>query len=170
MKRDNLHRVGGNLRLSIYIRVYSGTRYVVQLKLSVWPVGLQATEGSAGSLILGNILIRAFYKTLLYALRLVLSTSNGTSWTVVPGMHGTHCKHCSLIPPLVSNNNLALLRCGYICAGTLVHISRHRGKTSNNNYKRCQLWICSMPCHVCLYRILLRISDFMILLWRSGSR
>ena len=39
-------------------------------------------------------------------------------------MYGTHCKHCSLIPPLVSNNNLALLRFGYMCAGTLVHISR----------------------------------------------
>ena len=55
-------------------------------------------------------------------------------------MYGTHCKHCLLIPPLVFNDNLALLRCGYMCAGTLVHISRHQGKTSNNN-KRCQLWI-----------------------------
>ena len=48
--------------------VYSGTRYVVQLKLSVWPEGLQATEESAGSLLPGTILIRAFYKTLLIAL------------------------------------------------------------------------------------------------------
>ena len=45
-------------------------------------------------------------------------------------MYGTHCKHCSLIPLLVFNNNLTLLRCGYMCPGTLVHISRHRGKTS----------------------------------------
>jgi len=37
-------------------------------------------------------------------------------------MYGTHCKHCPLIPPLASNNNLALLRCGYMCVGTLVHI------------------------------------------------
>jgi len=55
-------------------------------------------------------------------------------------MYGTHCKHCSLIPPLVSNNNLALLRCGYMCAGTVVHILRHLGRMSNNN-KRCQLII-----------------------------
>ena len=105
-------------------------------------MGLQVTEGSAGSLLSGTILIRSFYKTLLYALWLVPSTSNETSWTVVPGMHGTHCEHCSLIPPLVSNNSLALLRCGYMYAGTLVHISRHLGKTSNNNSnKRCQLCI-----------------------------
>jgi len=52
-------------------------------------------------------------------------------------MHGTHCKHCSLIPPLVFNNNLALLGCGYMCA-RLVHISRHLGRTSNNNkYQLC---------------------------------
>jgi len=55
-------------------------------------------------------------------------------------MHGTtRCKHCSLIPPLVSNNNLALLRCGYMCARMIVHIARHLGKTSNNNNRRCQL-------------------------------
>ena len=91
---------------------------------------------------------------------MILYTSNGTSWVVVPGMYGTHCKHYSLIPPLVSNNNLALLRCGYMCAGTLVHISRHLGKTSNNN-KRCQLWIRCMLCHVCFHRISLRIFGFM---------
>ena len=66
--------------------------------------------------------------------------------------------------PLVSNNNLALLRCGYMCAGTQVHISRHLGKTSNNNNKRCRLRICSMLCHVCMYRVLFRISDFMIII------
>jgi len=79
-------------------------------------------------------------------------------------MHGTHCKHCSLIPPLVSKNNLALLRCGYMCAGTLVNISRHLGKMSNNNNKRCQLWIRCMLCHVCLYRVLLWIFEFMIII------
>ena len=72
-------------------------------------------------------------------------------------MHGTHCKHCSLIPPLVFNNNLTLLRCGYICAGTLVHISRHQGKTSNNNIKRCQLWI-----HCVLYRVCRYIRVFLL--------
>ena len=51
----------------------------------------------------------------------------------------THCKHCSLIPLLASNNSLALIRYGYMCAGTLVHIARHLGKTSNNNNRRCQL-------------------------------
>ena len=79
-------------------------------------------------------------------------------------MYGTHCKHCSLIPPLVSNNNLTLLRCGYMCAGMLVHICRHLSRTSNNNNKRCQLWIRSMPCHVCLYQILLRIFSFIIII------
>ena len=83
---------------------------------------------------------------------------------MVPGMYGTHCKHCSLIPPLVSNNNLALLRCGYMCAGMLVDISRHQGKTSCNNNKRCLLWIRSMLCHIWLYRVLLQISDFMIII------
>ena len=80
-------------------------------------------------------------------------------------MYGTHCKHCLLIPPLVFNNNLALLICGYMCVGTLVHISRHLGKTSNNNNnKRCQLWIRCMLCRVCFYRVLHRISDFMIII------
>ena len=79
-------------------------------------------------------------------------------------MYGTYCKHCSLIPPLVFNNNLTLLRCGYMCVGTLVHISRHLGKTSNNNNKRCQLWIHCMLCHICLYRVLLRIFGFMIII------
>jgi len=106
----------------------------VQLNLPVRPEGLQVTEGSAGSLFLGTILKRTFYKTLLYALWPVPYTSNGTPWTMVPDMPGTHCKHYSLIPLLESNNNLYLLRCGYMCAGTLVHISRHLGRTNN----RCQ--------------------------------
>jgi len=59
----------GNLRISIYVCVYSGIRYVVQLKLSVWPEGLQATEESSGSLLLGTILKRASYKTFLNASR-----------------------------------------------------------------------------------------------------
>ena len=69
-------------------------------------------------------------------------------------MYGTHCKHCSLIPPLVCNNNLALLRCGYMCAGMLVHISRHLSRTSTNNNKRCQLIIGCMLCRVCFHRVL----------------
>ena len=51
-----------------------------------------------------------------------------------------------------------------MCAETLIHMSRYLGKTSNNNNKRCQLWIYSMPCHVCLYRILIRIFGFMIII------
>jgi len=152
-----LHRAGENLWISIHVRVYSGTRYVVQVKLSVGPVSLQATEGGAGSLLLGTILIRASYKTLLYALQPVPSTSNRTSWTVVPSMHGTRCKHCSLIPSLVSNNNLILLRCGYMCVGTLIHISRNLGKTSNNNNKRCQLSTRYIFCHVCFHQVLHQI-------------
>ena len=88
----------------------------------------------------------ASYKTLLYALRSVPYTSNGTPWNMVPGIHGTHCKHCSFIPLLVFNNNLALLRCGYMCAGTLVHICKHLSRESNNN-KRCQLIICCVFCN-----------------------
>ena len=70
--------------LSIYVRVYSGIRYVVQLKLSVRPEGLQVTDGSAGSL-LGTILKRASYRTLLYALRLIPYTNNGTPLDRGPG-------------------------------------------------------------------------------------
>ena len=44
-KKNNLHRVEGNLRISIYIRVYSGIKYVVQLKLPVRPEGLQVFRG-----------------------------------------------------------------------------------------------------------------------------
>jgi len=53
-----------------------------------------------------------------------------------------------------------LLRCGYMYAGTLVHISRHLGKMSNNNNKRCQLWICCMLYRVCFHQILYRISGY----------
>jgi len=41
-----------------------------------------------------------------------------------------------------------------MCAGTLVHISRHLGKMSNNNKKRCQLCIHCMLCRVCFHHIL----------------
>ena len=57
-KKYNLHRVRRNLQISIYVRIYSGIRYVVQLKLSVQPEGLQVTEGSFGSLLPGTILIK----------------------------------------------------------------------------------------------------------------
>jgi len=82
-------------------------------------------------------------------------------------MYGTHCKYFSLIPQLVSNNNLALLRCGYMCVGTLVHISRHLGKTSNNNNKRCQLCIRCTLCRVCFHQVLHWISGLWPLLYYS---
>ena len=57
-----------------------------------------------------------------------------------------------------------MLRC------TPGHIPRYMGRTSNNNNKRGQLWVHSMLCHVCLYRALLRISDFMItILYRLAT-
>jgi len=61
-------------------------------------------------------------------------------------MHRTHCKHCSLMPLLVSNNNLVLLRCGYVCAGMLVHIPRNLSRTSKNN-KRWKLIIHCVFCN-----------------------
>jgi len=94
----------------MYVHVYSGIRYVVQI-IFRFNRGPAVTEGSGGSLLLGTILKRASYKTFLYPLRPVPYTSNGTPWTMVPSTHGTDCKHYPLIPPLVSNNNLALLRC-----------------------------------------------------------
>jgi len=86
------------------------------------------------------------------------------SWAVVPDMCKTHCKYCSLIPPLVSKNNLALLICGYMCDGMLVHISRHLGKTSNNN-KRCQLCIRCMLYRVCFDQVLHQILGLWSLLY-----
>jgi len=74
LKSDNYlinHKIGQltshreNLRISIHVCVYIGIRYVVQLKLSIWPEDLQATEGSVGSLLPGAILKRASYKTLM---------------------------------------------------------------------------------------------------------
>jgi len=85
-------------------------------------------------------------------------------------MHGTHYKNYLLIPLLVSNNNLSSLRCGYMCAETLVHISRHLGRTSNrhldrmsNNNNRCQPIVHSIFCRVCFHLVLPRISGFMII-------
>jgi len=128
------------LWISIHVRVYSSTRYVVQLNLPVRPEGLQVTKGSAGSLLLGSILKGHLLRASCTPCGRLRPPATEQSWAVVPGMYGTHYKHCSLIPPLVSNNKLALLRCGYMCAGTLVHISRHLGRTSNYN-KRCQTYI-----------------------------
>jgi len=82
-------------------------------------------------------------------------------------MHGTQWKHCSLIPPLVFNNNLALLKCGYMCAGKLVHISRHLSRMSNNNNKGYQLCIRCMLCWVCFHQILHRIFSLWPLLYYS---
>ena len=67
-------------------------------------------------------------------------------WVAVPDRHETNCKHSSWVSSLVFNNNLTLLRCEYMCAGTLVHIPRHLSKTSDNN-KRCQLIIHCMFCN-----------------------
>jgi len=52
----------------------------------------------------------------------------------------------------------------YVC-WDLVHKSRHLGKTSNNNNKRCQLWIHCMLCRVCFHWILHRFSDLWPLLY-----
>jgi len=60
---------------------------------------------------------RASYKTLMYALQLASYTSNGTSSIMVLSMHETHYKYCSLIPLLVSNNSLALLKCDVCVLG-----------------------------------------------------
>ena len=54
--------------------------------------------------------------------------------------------------------DVCVLRC------TPGHIPRYMGRMNNNNNKRCQLWIRSMLCHVCLYQILLRISGFIIII------
>ena len=84
---------------------------------------------------------KGIHKSLLFSLAAGFRFhATEQSWTVVPGMHGTHCKHSSLIPPLVSNNNLALLGYGSMCAGTLVHIARYQGKTSNNKVSNNRLF------------------------------
>ena len=54
-----------------------------------------------------------------------------------------------------------------MCAGTLVHIFRHLGRTSNNNNKRCQLCINYIFCHVCFHWALLRISGLWLSLYYS---
>ena len=98
------------------------------------------TKGSAESLLLGTILIRASYRPSCTPRGRFRPPATEQSWVMVPGMYETHCKHCSLIAQLVFNN--LALRCGYMCAGTLIHISRHLVKTSNkNSNKRYQLCI-----------------------------
>ena len=53
-----------------------------------------------------------------------------------------------------------------MCVETQVHLSRHLGKTSNNNNnKRCQLWIRCMLCRVCFHRGLHQISSLWPLLY-----
>jgi len=56
-------------------------------------------------------------------------------WVVVLDTHRTHYKHKSWVSSSVSNNNLILLRCGYMCIGMLVHTSRHLSTTSYNNQR-----------------------------------
>jgi len=56
--------------------------------------------------------------------------------------------------------DVCVLRC------TPGHIPRYMGKTNNNN-KRCQLWIHCMLCRVCFHRILHQISSLWPLLYYS---
>ena len=130
-KMDQLtYGSGGNIRISICVRVYSGIRYCALYP--VWPVVLQGTEGRAGSLI--HVMTRAYNKTLLFSLAAGFRFhATEQSWTVIPGMYGVHCKHSSLIQPFVSNNNLDLLIYGCMWVGrSPSHIPRYMGKTSNN--------------------------------------
>ena len=60
--------------------------------------------------------------------------SNRSTLDRDPGRHETHCKHNSLVSPIVTNNssscsymNVCVLRC------TLGHILRYMCQTSNNN-------------------------------------
>ena len=108
----------------------------MQLKLPVLPEGLQVFWGERWLSTFCYIPEWPYNKThLLYALRPVLYTSsNGTPWTVVPGMHRTHCKHNPLVLLSVSNNNLSLLI--YRCMSmehTPIHILKYMSQTSNNN-------------------------------------
>ena len=48
-------------------------------------------------------------------------------------MHGTYCKHNSLVSSSVSNNNLNLLMYECMCAGTRGHKPKYMGRMSNNN-------------------------------------
>jgi len=107
---NNLHRAGGNWWTSIDDYVYSGIKYVVQLKLSILPEGLHVFRGERWLPTSYYISEWAYNKIhLLYALRLVPYTSNRTPLTVVSGMLGTHCKHNPLVSSSVFNNNLSYL-------------------------------------------------------------
>ena len=79
----------------------------------------RCSEGCVGTLLPVTFLNGHINKThLMYALWPVPYTSNGTSWTMVSSMHGTHFKYYLLIPPLVFNNNLSLLIYGCMCVGS----------------------------------------------------
>ena len=52
----------------------------------------------------------------------------------------------SISSPSISNNNLALLGYGSMCAGTLVHIARYQGKVSNNNNNDNKMLIAGFVC------------------------
>ena len=111
-------------------------------KTSASTEGLEVTMGSAGSFLLGTILKRASYKAPCrpcgqFHILHILAMEHPRPWSRACTRPTVNI---SLIPPLVSNNNIALLRCGYMCAGTLVDISRHLARMSNNNInKRFQL-------------------------------
>ena len=90
-----------------------------ELKLSVLPEGLQVFRKERWLPTSCYILEWAYNKThLLCALWPVPYTSKVTPRTVVPSMHGTHCKHNSLVSSSVFNNNLDLLIYGGIWDGT----------------------------------------------------
>ena len=85
------------------------------------------------------------------------------SWTVVPGMYGTHCKHSSLIPPLfpiTTSTCLYMEVCelGYIPR----HISRYMGQTSNNN-NRFQLLIPVTHAIYVMIPVLYSCYDFLMI-------
>jgi len=114
--------------------IYSGISYVMHLKLPVLPKGLQVFQGKHWLPTSYYIPKWAYNKThLMYALWPVLYISNGTTWTVVSGMHVTYCKHNSLVLSSVFNYNLSLLLHGCMCVETLRHIPRYMGRMSNNN-------------------------------------
>ena len=80
----------------------------------------------------------------------------GPGSRVVPGMHGTHCKHNPLISSLVSNNNLSLLIYGCMCVGTLGHIHRYMGRMCNNNYNK--MLINNLLCCFAIWVVYTRIT------------
>jgi len=80
----------------------------VQYQLPDLPEGLQVSERSADSLPLAIFLNQHNIRPTSCLPSGRFRVSTGTSWAVVPGMYGTHCKHNPLVSSSVSNNNLSL--------------------------------------------------------------